>query len=72
MSIPPKSDRFEGPEQITKDRLSLAYFADMIPDTIIEPRPECIDAEHPRQFDPITMIEIFQNGYKAMEGQYSA
>lgn len=55
---------------MTRGRLSLAYFADLVPDTVIEPLPECVDDGHPRLFDPVTIREIFQNGYKMMESRY--
>ena len=38
----------------TERRMSVAFFMQGNYDTLVEPLPTCIDAEHPRKYEPIT------------------
>jgi isopenicillin N synthase-like dioxygenase len=50
-----------------RDRYSLPFFYDPYADSVIEPIPTCITADHPRRFPPCTsaehMTEMFRRSY---------
>ncbi len=40
-----------------RDRYSVAFFVDPDSDTLVEPLPQCVDADNPPRFEPITAGE---------------
>lgn len=67
VTLPPLEDRMEGKERITRERFSVAFFADTSPDTVLKTFPQFIDDEHPPKYEPITFQqcqdEFLKNAY---------
>ncbi|KAL1988275.1 hypothetical protein VTN96DRAFT_250 [Rasamsonia emersonii] len=54
VGLPPVSDRFEGPNRMTRERYSIPYFLSPDPDSVIECLPACMSEENPAKYKPIT------------------
>ncbi|PYI12419.1 thymine dioxygenase [Aspergillus sclerotiicarbonarius CBS 121057] len=55
--LPQLSDRFEGPNRMTRERYSIPYFLSPDPDMVIECIPSCMSEENPAKHKPITQAE---------------
>ncbi|PWY95093.1 thymine dioxygenase [Aspergillus sclerotioniger CBS 115572] len=58
--LPQLSDRFEGPNRMTRERYSIPYFMSPDPDMVIECIPSCMSEENPAKYKPITQAEYNQ------------
>ncbi|GAD95659.1 gibberellin 20-oxidase, putative [Paecilomyces variotii No. 5] len=57
VSLPPLSDRFEGPNRVTRERYSIPYFLSPDPTSLIECIPACMSEQNPAKYEPITQAE---------------
>ncbi|KAL1868182.1 hypothetical protein Plec18167_008373 [Paecilomyces lecythidis] len=57
VALPPLSDRFEGPNRVTRERYSIPYFLSPDPTSLIECIPACMSEQNPAKYEPITQAE---------------
>lgn len=55
--LPQLSDRFEGPNRMTRERYSIPYFMSPDPDVTIECIPSCMSEAYPAKYKPTTQAE---------------
>ncbi|KAI9702762.1 MAG: hypothetical protein M1836_007976 [Candelina mexicana] len=53
VSLPPLSDRFSGPNRLTRERYSIVYFIAPDPDARVECLPSCASEENPPRYEGI-------------------
>jgi isopenicillin N synthase-like dioxygenase len=54
VGLPELSDRFKGPNRMTRERYSIPYFMSPDDDSVIECIPSCMSEEEPAKYEPIT------------------
>lgn len=64
VELPPLADRIEGEERMTRERYSIPFFVSPDLDVEIETIPECVDEEHPRKYEKITVKEYREEKFK--------
>ncbi|OJD17384.1 hypothetical protein AJ78_02514 [Emergomyces pasteurianus Ep9510] len=64
VTMPPLTDRFEGPNRMVRERFSIPYFIAPDPPSVIECLPTCTSASNPPKYLPITQGEY--NRIRAM------
>lgn len=64
VTLPPREDRFTGPERMTKERYSIVYFVSPDSDSVIKCLSECTSEKRPVRYEPITQME-----YRLMRGK---
>ncbi|KAJ9270762.1 hypothetical protein DTO212C5_3259 [Paecilomyces variotii] len=57
VALPPLSDRFEGPNRMTRERYSIPYFLSPDPTSLIECIPACMSEQNPAKYEPITQAD---------------
>ena len=60
VTLPPLSDRFEGPTRMTRERFSIPYFVCADPTSVIECIPSCKSETEPTKYEPITEAAYHQ------------
>ncbi|KAL2012914.1 hypothetical protein VTN00DRAFT_439 [Thermoascus crustaceus] len=57
VALPPLSDRFDGPNCMTRERYSIPYFLSPDPTSLIECIPACTSGQDPAKYKPITQAD---------------
>jgi isopenicillin N synthase-like dioxygenase len=60
VTLPPLSDRYDGPNRMVRERYSIPYFLAPDPDSVVECLPTCATDERPARYFPITQREYNQ------------